>query len=79
MTELEKRQTEEIKELRKLLIQNGILEDDKSKAFSKVKSSYLDDLKIIEENVLDKTRFDNWFNNNFEISDDEIVEFVTSS
>ena len=40
MTELEKRQTEEIKELKKLLIQNGILEENKSKAFSSVKSSY---------------------------------------
>ena len=68
MTELEM-VIKENEKLKKLLIQNGILEDDKSKAFSSIKSSYLNDLKIIEKNILDKNRFDNWFNNNFEISE----------
>ena len=44
----------ENEKLKKLLIQNGILEDDKGKAFSKIKSSYLDENKFDTWNILKK-------------------------
>jgi hypothetical protein len=56
------------KELEKLLGLKGI-EEDKSKAFSKVTTQYLNDLKVVEINFSDEI-FENWFNNNIKISDE---------
>jgi hypothetical protein len=67
MTELEKQQAKEIQELKKLL---GLIEEDKPKAFSSVDMKYLNSLNLINKN-LDEDIFDNWFNNNCKISDDE--------
>ncbi|MEA3315344.1 MAG: hypothetical protein U9Q30_05780, partial [Campylobacterota bacterium] len=58
---------EENKALKELLLQNGILKKDKSKAFSDVKMDYLKELKIIKQKF-DDNKFDNWFHNNIDIS-----------
>ena len=41
MTELEKKQIKEIEELKNILIQNGLMQREKSKAFSSVDTKYL--------------------------------------
>jgi len=63
---------EENKQLRELLIQNGIIQKDKSKAFSDVKMNYLKELVNINKNLEDNNKFDNWFNNNLRLRKDEI-------
>jgi len=70
MTELEKKQIKEIEELKNILIQNGLMQKEKAKAFSSVTSTDLDNLEMIEKNILDRDRFENWFNNNILIDKD---------
>jgi len=69
MTELEQIQAEEIEKLRKENLALKGIEEDKSKAFSKVTTQYLNDLKVVEINFSDEI-FENWFNNNIKISDE---------
>jgi hypothetical protein len=68
MTELEKKDIE-IEKLKKLLVENGITQKEKSKAFSDIKIKDLRSLVTIKK-IFDDKIFENWFDNEIIISED---------
>ena len=68
MTELEKQQAKEIQELKKLL---GLIEEDKPKAFSGITLEDLEKMVDIKQRFGNHNKFDKWFKNDLEITDDK--------